>query len=169
MLGTTTEIIRLRINGRSYERAAPVRQLLIDLLRDDLGLTGAHLGCAQGVCGSCTVLLNGEPARACLLLAAQADGCELVTIEGLAAAPGQLHPLQAAFQAKHGVQCGYCTPSMLISAAALLEREPSPSAEQVREWLAGNLCRCTGYQQIIEAVLEAAEAVRTQSAAPLND
>jgi aerobic carbon-monoxide dehydrogenase small subunit len=131
------------------------RQSLADFLREELDLTGTHLGCEHGVCGACTILLNGEAVRSCLLLAAQGDGTDIRTVEGLATG-AQLHPLQQAFQAEHGLQCGFCTPGMLMSALAFLRETPNPSATEVRQALAGNICRCTGYQSIVAAILRAA-------------
>ncbi|HEY7490640.1 MAG TPA: (2Fe-2S)-binding protein [Candidatus Tectomicrobia bacterium] len=147
--------IRLRINGQEFECTVEARRSLADVLRDDLDLTGTHLGCEHGVCGACTVLLHGEAVRSCLLLAVQCDGAELTTVEGLAQG-AQLHPLQEAFQAEHGLQCGFCTPGMLLSAMAFLRDTPHPTETEVRQALSGNLCRCTGYQSIVAAVLRAA-------------
>ena len=155
----THRTIRLHVNGRAYERTVEVRKTLADLLREDLDLTGTHLGCEHGVCGACTVLLDGAPARACLMLAVQADGARLMTIEGLADGE-RLHPLQEAFWTHHGLQCGYCTPGILLTAKAFLGEHPRPTREEIREMLAGNLCRCTGYQFIVDAVEAAARAMR---------
>ena len=149
--------IRVWVNEQESEHTVEARQSLADFLRQELNLTGTHLGCEHGVCGTCTVLLNGEAVRSCLLLAAQSDGAHITTVEGLAAGE-QLHPLQQAFQAEHGLQCGFCTPGMLLSALALLRETPHPTETEVREALAGNLCRCTGYQSIVAAVLRAAQA-----------
>ncbi len=149
--------IRVWVNEQESEHTVEARQSLADFLRQELNLTGTHLGCEHGVCGTCTVLLNGEAVRSCLLLAAQSDGAHITTVEGLAAGE-QLHPLQEAFQAEHGLQCGFCTPGMLLSALALLRETPHPTEPEVREALAGNLCRCTGYQSIVAAVLRAAQA-----------
>jgi carbon-monoxide dehydrogenase small subunit len=146
------------VNGRQHERAVEVRATLADFLREDLDLTGTHVGCEHGVCGACTVLLEGEPVRACLMLAAQADGHRVETIEGVAPADG-LHPIQEAFWAKHGLQCGYCTPGIIMSATAFLREHPAPSDAEIREMLAGHLCRCTGYHFIVEAVAAAARAL----------
>ncbi len=148
--------IRLRVNGREARAEVPARLSLIDFLRDDQGLTGSHVGCEHGVCGACSILFDGEPVRACLLFAVQADGHELTTVEGLAGEGGELSPLQDAFWDAHALQCGYCTPGMLIAAHALLEREPEPTDRAIREAIGGNLCRCTGYGQIVEAVRLAA-------------
>jgi carbon-monoxide dehydrogenase small subunit len=147
--------IRLRVNGQEFAPTIEARRSLADVLRDDLDLTGTHLGCEHGVCGACTVLLHGEAVRSCLLLAVQCDGAEITTVEGLAQG-AQLHPLQEAFQAEHGLQCGFCTPGMLLSALAFLRETPHPTETEVRQALSGNLCRCTGYQSIVAAVLRAA-------------
>ncbi|MEU4669282.1 (2Fe-2S)-binding protein [Amycolatopsis sp. NPDC023774] len=144
------------VNGIRYDVDVEPRRTLADALREDLGLTGTHLGCEHGVCGACTVLVDGEPARACLMLAVQADGCSVSTVEGLAADDGTLHPLQEAFCSKHGLQCGFCTPGMLMTALDLLDREPAPNRERIREEMSGNICRCTGYVGIIDAVEAAA-------------
>jgi aerobic-type carbon monoxide dehydrogenase small subunit (CoxS/CutS family) len=151
--------ITLTVNGREYTVAVESRRLLVDVLRDDLGLTGTHIGCEHGVCGTCTVLLDGASIRSCITLAVQADGSEIRTVEGLADGAA-MHPLQEEFWDKQGLQCGYCTPGMLLRACELLERTPDPTAEQVREGIASNLCRCTGYQYIVEAVLAAAPRMR---------
>ena len=150
--------ITLNVNGERYEGEVEPRTSLADFLRDELDLTGTHVGCEHGVCGACTVLLDGEPIRSCLVLAIQADGWSLTTIEGLAAPDGALHPIQEAFRAKHGLQCGFCTPGIILTAHAFLREHPAPSREAIREMLAGNLCRCTGYHFIVEAVLAAAES-----------
>src|SRR6478672_6181552 len=149
--------VHLTVNGHPREGHCEPRRLLVDFLREDLGLTGTHIGCEHGICGACTVMFNGEAARSCLMLAVQADGADLMTVEGLAR-DGKLHPLQEAFWEHHGLQCGFCTPGMLMAAADLLQRNPSPSEGEVREALAGNLCRCTGYHNIVKAVLAASEA-----------
>jgi aerobic-type carbon monoxide dehydrogenase small subunit (CoxS/CutS family) len=151
--------ITLTVNGREYRLAVEPRRLLVDVLRDDFGLTGTHIGCEHGVCGTCTVLLDGASIRSCVTLAVQADGSEIRTVEGLADG-AVLHPLQEEFWDKQGLQCGYCTPGMLMRACELLEQTPDPTAEQVREGIASNLCRCTGYQYIVEAVLAAAPRMR---------
>ncbi len=147
--------VRTTVNGRRYERAVEPRLLLSDFLRQDLGLTGTHVGCEHGVCGACTVLLDGDAVRSCLMLAVQADGHEVTTVEGLAEGDA-LHPLQQAFHEAHALQCGFCTPGILLSMIPFLRETPAPDERQVREALAGNLCRCTGYQNIIEAVRLAA-------------
>ena len=148
--------VALVVNGKRREAEVESRLLLVDFLRDDLGLVGTHIGCEHGVCGTCTILMNGESIRSCLTYAVQADGAEVLTVEGLAS-NGRLHPLQEAFWEKQGLQCGYCTPGMLLRAYEILQENPNPTPEQVREGIASNLCRCTGYQFIVEAVLEAAE------------
>jgi carbon-monoxide dehydrogenase small subunit len=158
--------IRLTVNGEPHVAEVEPRRLLVDFLREDLGLTGTHIGCEQGVCGTCTVLLNGASIRSCITLAVQADGGEVSTVEGLAVG-GELHPLQDEFSDKQGLQCGYCTPGMLMRAQEILAQNPDPTAEQVRAAIASNLCRCTGYQFITEAVLAAAARIRaTEEVAP---
>ncbi len=148
--------IHLSVNGREFEADVFPRWTLADVLRHQMGLTGTHVGCEQGVCGACTVLLDGEPVRSCLMFAVQAEGQEIVTVEGVTPDEG-LSPLQEAFRAHHALQCGYCTPGMLLTAEALLKRNPHPDEEAVRAALTGNLCRCTGYQFIVDAVLDAAQ------------
>ena len=150
--------ISVTVNGRRYERAVEPRTLLIHFLRDVLGLTGSHVGCETSLCGACTVLVDGAATKACTLLAAQADGRSVTTIEGLAP-DGSLHPVQEQLWHHHGVQCGYCTSGMVLAAVALLEREPSPTDAQIRAGLKGNLCRCTGYANIVDAVHAAAAAL----------
>ena len=144
--------IRLRINGRDYEGAAEPRKTLADFIREDCGLTGTHLGCEHGVCGACTVLLDGDAVRACLLFAVQAEGAEVTTVEGLNPKDGGLSTVQEAFREAHGLQCGFCTPGFVVSVTAFLRDNPKPTDEQIREGLSGNLCRCTGYQGIANAV-----------------
>ena len=151
--------VRFRVNGREASADIEPRTSLADCLRHALGLTGTHLGCEHGVCGACTVILDGDAVRACLMLAVQAEGAEVTTVEGLADGP-ELSPLQAAFRKHHALQCGFCTPGMLTTAHALLTAEPEADAARIREVLSGNLCRCTGYLPIIEAVLEARAAYR---------
>ena len=148
--------ISVTVNGRRHELEADPRTLLVHLLREDLHLTGTHVGCDTSQCGACTVLIDGASAKSCTVLAVQADGSEVTTIEGLAQ-DGELHPLQEAFWNEHGLQCGYCTPGMILSGIDLLERHPDPSEEQIRRGLDGNLCRCTGYEHIVNAVQAAAE------------
>jgi carbon-monoxide dehydrogenase small subunit len=150
------QTVTVTVNGKSYERSVEVRMTLADFLRGELDLTGTHLGCEHGVCGACTVLLNGEAVRSCLLLAAQADGAVLTTVEGLARGT-ELHPLQKAFQDQHALQCGFCTPGFLMTAFAFLKENPKPTEAEAREAISGNLCRCTGYQPIVQAILQAAE------------
>ena len=152
--------VRLTVNGKLYEKPCEPRMLLVDYLRDELSLTGTHVGCEHGVCGACTILFNGEAARSCIMLAVQADGANIVTVEGIAKG-GKLHPLQQAFHEKHGLQCGFCTPGMLITALDFLRTNPSPSEEEVRTGLSAVLCRCTGYQNIVAAVMDAATKMRS--------
>jgi aerobic carbon-monoxide dehydrogenase small subunit len=149
--------VSIRVNGEERSAEAPVRRLLSDFLRQDLGLTGTHVGCEHGVCGCCTVLLDGAPVRSCLTLAVSVDGREVTTIEGIASADGTLHPVQQAFRECHALQCGFCTPGFVITVCDLLARHPDPDEAAVRHGLAGNLCRCTGYQNIRAAVHRAAE------------
>ena len=159
-----TQRITVTVNGTRYEREVEPRLLLGDFLREQLNLTGAHFGCEHGVCGVCTVMVNGETVRSCLMFAVQADGCELKTVEGLGEAE-HLHPLQQAFWDHHGLQCGFCTPGMLMTALELIEKFPLATDEEIRLGLSGNLCRCTGYQNIVTAVREAAKRMRAKSAA----
>lgn len=154
-----SQLIRVRINGTVYERSVEVRKLLVDFIRDDIDLTGTHIGCEHGVCGACTVLLDGQPSQSCLLFAVQADGAEIVTVEGLGR-NGSLHPLQEAFSSAHGLQCGFCTPGMLMSAAYLLTNNPDPSETDIRLAISGNICRCTGYVNIVKAVQLAAQTLK---------
>ena len=151
--------VELTVNGALRTARVPARRLLSDLLRHDLRLTGTHVGCEHGVCGACTVLVDGQPARSCLMLAVQAAGATITTVEGLGA-PERLHPLQRAFWRHHGLQCGFCTPGMLLTLVAFLREHPSPTEADVREAISGNLCRCTGYQSIVEAALAAAPQLR---------
>ena len=155
-----TRSIHLTVNGKAYERTVAVRMTLADFLREELNLTGTHLGCEHGVCGACTILYNGAAVRSCLMLAVQADGAELMTVEGLAQGD-TLHPLQQAFQEHHALQCGFCTPGLLMTAYALLQETPHPSRDEVREAIAGNICRCTGYAPIIQAIVHASGALQT--------
>jgi carbon-monoxide dehydrogenase small subunit len=152
--------VRLVVNGVERRVEVPARRLLSDTLRYDVGLTGTHVGCEHGVCGACTVLLDGVPVRSCLLLAATVDGAEVTTVEGLAGPDGAPHPVQRAFKECHGLQCGFCTPGFLTTIAAYLEENPDPTEHEAREAIAGNLCRCTGYQNIVASVLRAAEIQR---------
>ncbi|HWN92328.1 MAG TPA: (2Fe-2S)-binding protein [Verrucomicrobiae bacterium] len=150
------------VNGQAREGRCETRKLLVDFLREDLGLTGTHVGCEHGLCGACTVLVNGEAARSCLMLAVQADGVELLTIEGLSK-DGKLHPLQEAFHEHHGLQCGFCTPGMLLTALDLLQTNPRPTEAEIRQGLSAVLCRCTGYQGIVKAVEAAAIRLRSST------
>lgn len=151
--------IKVSVNGTDYERTVEPRLLLSDFLRYDLGLTGTHVGCEHGVCGACTVLFDKEPVRSCMMFAVQADGHEVLTVEGLGTMDS-LHPLQEAFQEAHAVQCGFCTPGFLMTLIPFLEENPDPTEEEIREAISGNLCRCTGYQHIVDAVHLAAERMR---------
>jgi aerobic carbon-monoxide dehydrogenase small subunit len=155
--------VRVDVNGETRENEVEPRLLLVHYLRDVLGLTGSHVGCDTTNCGACTVHLNGESVKSCTVLAVQADGAEVKTIEGMSS-DGELHPLQEAFWKNHGLQCGYCTPGMIMAAADLLQRNPSPTEEEVRHGLEGNLCRCTGYHNIVKAVLDAASKTQGASA-----
>jgi carbon-monoxide dehydrogenase small subunit len=150
--------ISVTVNGTLYERLVEPRLLLSDFLRHDLGLTGTHVGCEHGVCGACTVLYDGQPVRSCLMFAVQANGHEVTTVEGLGT-PDNLHPIQEAFRESHGVQCGFCTPGLLLTLVPFLVENPDPSEQEIREAISGNLCRCTGYQHIVDAVRLAAESM----------
>jgi carbon-monoxide dehydrogenase small subunit len=152
--------IATTVNGTRHERDVEPRMLLSDFIRHELGLTGTHVGCEHGVCGACTILVDGVPMRSCLMFAVQAHGCALTTVEGLAPVPGQLSPLQEAFRDAHGLQCGFCTPGILMTMKAFLDEHSSPSEDEIRAALSGNLCRCTGYQHIVDAVKLAAERAR---------
>lgn len=152
-------VVSFSVNGEPRQVAVEPRVTLADALREHLGLTGTHLGCEHGVCGACTILVDGRPARSCLMLTVQAEGTELRTVEGLAGADGTLHPLQQAFSDCHGLQCGFCTSGMLMTAVHLLATNPSPTRDEVRTELAGNICRCTGYRSIIDSVVAAAKAL----------
>jgi carbon-monoxide dehydrogenase small subunit len=156
----STHTIKLTVNGKPYERSVESRLTLADFLRHELGLTGTHLGCEHGVCGACTVLADGETVRACLMFAVQANGRELTTVEALASPSGELNVLQQAFKDNHGLQCGFCTPGMLMTLTEFLREHPDPSEAEVREALSGNLCRCTGYAGIVAAALDAAQRLR---------
>jgi carbon-monoxide dehydrogenase small subunit len=151
--------ITLRVNEKAYSVDAEPRMLLVDLIREKLRLTGTHVGCDTSQCGACTVWVDGKSVKSCTMLAVEADGREVTTIEGLAKS-GELHPMQAAFQDQHGLQCGFCTPGMIMSSVDLLRRTPDPTEHDVRHWLEGNLCRCTGYHNIVKAVLQAAGNLR---------
>ena len=158
---TGSRRIMLKVNGADYERLVEPRQLLVDFLRDDLELIGTHFGCEHGICGSCTVLFNGRAVRSCLMFAVQADAADIITVEGLAEGQ-QLHPLQVAFREKHGLQCGFCTPGMLMTAYEFLNENSNPSEEEVRKNMSGVLCRCTGYKQVVDSVMEAAQQMRNK-------
>jgi carbon-monoxide dehydrogenase small subunit len=155
--------VELNVNGETCRVDVEPRTSLLDCLRDNLGLTGAHAGCEHGVCGVCTVLLDGEPVRSCLMFAVQADGYAITTIEGLAPAPGEMSPIQDAFCETHGLQCGYCTPAMILTGHALLAKIAEPTREDIVEAISANICRCTGYAQIVEAIALAAERLRGQN------
>ena len=156
----TTRHISVTVNGTLYERDVLTRTHLGDFLRQDLGLTGTHLGCEHGVCGACTIILDGQPIRSCLMLAVQANGATIRTIEGLAQSDGTLHPVQEAFWDKHGLQCGFCTPGMVTTLAAVLEADPTLDETAIREAISGNICRCTGYETIVDVALQAASRMR---------
>jgi aerobic carbon-monoxide dehydrogenase small subunit len=158
--------IVVTVNGRHHDVTVQVRVTLVDFLRHQLGLTGTHVGCEHGVCGACTVLFDGRAARACLMFAVQADEHEVVTIEGIAAGGEDLHPLQAAFRDHHGLQCGFCTPGFLITLLEFLQNNPSPTEEDARDAISGNFCRCTGYQGIVAATLDAADRLRSRKERP---
>ena len=157
---SSKQAIKVTVNGRAYERLVEVRMTLADFIRQELDLTGTHLGCEHGICGACTILFNGQAVRSCLMLAVQADGAELDTVESLADGD-ELHPLQRAFQDNHALQCGFCTPGFLMTARAFLEEKPLPTRQEVREAISGNICRCTGYQPIVDAILQAAQDLRS--------
>lgn len=158
---TTRRMIYMRINGQDREIEVRPNELLADVLRERLGLTGTKIGCEAGECGACTVLLDGKPTLSCLTLAIECEGKEILTIEGIGdAAEGELHPLQKAFVEHYGVQCGFCTPAMILTAKAFLEKNPSPNEDEIREAINGVICRCTGYVQIVESILSAAEEIR---------
>ena len=159
-MSETAHPIVVEVNGKQRFAQVPARLSLVDWLREELGLTGTHVGCEHGVCGACSVMLDGEPVRACLMYAVQAHGHRVTTVEGLARPDGSLSVLQESFCEAHGLQCGYCTPGMLITAQALLDANPAPSEAEIREAIGGNLCRCTGYQQIVDAIQLAAKRLR---------
>ena len=162
------ELVRVTttVNGTRHEREVEARMLLADFIRHELRLTGTHVGCEHGVCGACTILVDGVPMRSCLMFAVQASGCALTTVEGLAADRDRLHPLQEAFRDAHGLQCGFCTPGILMTMTAFLAENPNPSEAEIREGLSGNLCRCTGYQHIVDAVKLAAARTTPSAASP---
>ena len=157
-----TRNITVTVNGKRHEQQVEVRLTLADFLRQQLGLTGTHLGCEHGVCGACTVLLDGQSARSCLMLAVQANGREIATVEGLAPSADALHPLQEAFRENHGLQCGFCTPGILMTLVEFLRDNPAPTEQEVRVAISGNLCRCTGYQGIVAAALDAAKRLQVE-------
>ncbi len=157
-----THEVRLEVNGASYDVTVPARRLLSDALRHDLGLTGTHVGCEHGVCGACTVLVDGAPVRSCLMLAVSAQGSRITTVEGLTRDDGELGPVQQAFRECHGLQCGFCTPGFLTTITAGIAANPEPTRAEAQEMIAGNLCRCTGYQNIVAAVQRAAELARDE-------
>lgn len=157
---TQTFSITVTVNGKEYTREAEARMLLSDFLRHELGLTGTHVGCEHGVCGACTILFDGESERSCLIFAVQAQGHELTTVEGLAKDKDEMHPLQNAFWEAHGLQCGYCTPGILMTLIPFLKENPNPTEDEIRHALSGNLCRCTGYQHIVDAVKLASKKMR---------
>ncbi len=157
---TDRRTIEVTVNGVRHTHEVETRRTLADFLRHELGLTGTHLGCEHGVCGACTIHLDGEAVRSCILFAVQADGCEVATVEGLAKSDGTLHPVQQAFRDHHGLQCGFCTPGMQMTVTAFLAENPAPTEREVREAISGNLCRCTGYQGIVAAALDAAQKLK---------
>jgi len=161
-MSETLYTIAIEVNGRPRIGQVPARLSLVDWLREDLRLTGTHVGCEHGICGACSVMLDGEPVRSCLVYAVQANGHRVTTVEGLASSDGSMSALQDSFCETHGLQCGYCTPGMLIAAQALLDTHSDPSEEQIRDAIGGNLCRCTGYQQIVDAVRLAAARMKTK-------
>ena len=154
--------VSVEVNGRTYERQVEARLLLADFIRSEIGLTGTHVGCEHGVCGACTVLMDGEPVRSCIMLAVQADGHSLTTVEGLATGEKDLHPLQRGFWEAHGLQCGFCTPGILMTLLPFLQENPQPTEAQIRSAISGNLCRCTGYQHIVTAVQKAADFIQAE-------
>ena len=156
--------IQLEVNQSAVTAEVPARLSLVDFLRDELRLTGTHVGCEHGICGACSIMLDGEAVRACLMFAVQADGCKVITVEGLAHADGSMSVLQDSFCETHGLQCGYCTPGMLIAAQGLLDRNPNPDEHAIRAAIGGNLCRCTGYQQIVDAIRLAARRLKVAEA-----
>ncbi|MFD1826052.1 MULTISPECIES: (2Fe-2S)-binding protein [Mumia] len=158
--------VTFTVNGAAYEIDVPARRLLSDALRQDVGLTGTHVGCEHGVCGACTILVDGRPMRACLLLAVSVEGASLTTVEGLTESGDRLGPVQQAFKECHGLQCGFCTPGFLTTITAGLRENPDPTEDEAREMIAGNLCRCTGYQNIVKSVLRAAEIAGSRQARP---
>jgi len=156
------QIVRVKVNGKDYAKPVEPRLLLVHLLRDELGLTGTHVGCDTTNCGACTILLDGKSVKSCTVFAVQADGTEITTIEGMQDPDGGLHPIQQAFWENHGLQCGYCTPGMVMQAAWLLRENPDPTEDEIRLGISGNLCRCTGYQNIVKSIEEAAKVMREE-------
>ncbi len=163
---TATMHVAVTVNGRRHEADVEPRRLLVHMLREDFGLTGTHVGCDSSTCGACTISVDGRSAKSCTMLAVQADGCEITTIEGMEQG-GTLHPLQQAFWDQHGLQCGFCTPGMIMQASWLLKENPDPTEDEIRHGIAGNLCRCTGYVNIVKAIDQAAGELRAQAAAPV--
>ncbi len=163
---TSTMHVAVTVNGRRHEADVEPRRLLVHMLREDFGLTGTHVGCDSSTCGACTISVDGRSAKSCTMLAVQADGCEITTIEGMEQG-GSLHPLQQAFWDQHGLQCGFCTPGMIMQASWLLKENPDPTEDEIRHGIAGNLCRCTGYVNIVKAIDQAAGELRAQAAAPV--
>lgn len=161
--GDRTRRVTLKVNGTLREAEVDVRLTLADFLRGSLALTGTHLGCEHGVCGACTIIVNGASTRSCLIFAVQADGCDVVTVEGVAESQEELHPLQAAFRDHHALQCGFCTPGMLMTLLELLGENPDPSEDEIKDAISGNICRCTGYSSIVAATLDAAARLRTKA------
>jgi carbon-monoxide dehydrogenase small subunit len=161
-VSTQPRVVGLTVNGEEVRGQAEPRLLLVDFLRHELGLTGTHVGCEQGICGACTVALDGAVVRSCILFAVQAEGARITTIESFARG-AELHPIQVAFREKHGLQCGFCTPGLILTTQALLDDNPNPSEREIREYLSGNICRCTGYVNIVEAVHEAARSLRGEA------
>lgn len=157
----SAEHVSVTVNGQSFEREVESRRHLADFLRHDLGLTGTHVGCEHGICGACTVLVDGQPLRACLMFAGQASGTQITTVEGLAAPDGTLHPLQQAFWDRHGLQCGFCTPGVLMTLVAYLREQPDADESDIRDAISGNICRCTGYETIVDAALDAVQVMRS--------
>jgi aerobic carbon-monoxide dehydrogenase small subunit len=164
----STYPIRVTINGTAYEDTVEARTLLVHWLRDHLRLTGTHIGCDTSACGACTILVDGKATKSCTMLAVQANGRQLMTVEGLEAQDGKLHPIQEGFYQKHGLQCGYCTPGMMMAAVALLEHNPHPTEHEIRVGISGNLCRCTGYVNIVRAIQHAAEQMHTAEPVPVS-
>lgn len=168
----TKKDVTLNVNGENHDLRIEPRKLLVHAVREDLDLTGTHIGCDTGNCGACTVLVDGEPIKSCMMFAAQADGSEIFTVEGLEEldeAGGELHPLQEGFKEEHGLQCGFCTPGMLMTGKSILDENPDPSDEEIREAISGNLCRCTGYQNIVNAVESAAEKMKMSDGGDKNE